>query len=361
MYRWLKFARAAVLPEVIIMSTTISSLPRSLHPNTPGRRRLSSASLLLALLILLNLACARETPPPSLQPPPPDVVSRVTAAKTIFLSNAGANDSFGYEITGGANVSYNELYAALQQWGYFQLVDSPAHADLIFQIHGTEFIPNLENAFSGHVIARQHAPNLELTILDPHPDPATLTPLDTITVPAGRGEDIPKGTIAFAQSIEVLTYQIGTLVAVPRPTSSKLISGNAFRPSFESLIKSIGPIPPQLLSASNVFVENDASPNSPNYKGFIAALTTWGHYHLADSAQSADVVFHFNDDQANGASISITDPTTKAILWTITDPHFGFYHQSGEHRVTALNQNLISLLKQLNGIQLTPTETAALH
>ncbi len=358
MYRWLKSPAQSFSSEVILKSSpilsTLSSLPRSPRVRLP-RRKLSSACLLLTLL---PLACARESTPPPPQPPPADVVSRVTAAKTIFLSNAGANDSFGYEITGGANVSYNELYAALKQWGYFQLVDSPSHADLIFQIRGTELIPNLENPFSEHVIARQHAPKLELTILDPH---SISTPIDTLTVLAGRGTDIPKGEIAFAQSIEVLTYQIGTLVAVPRHPSGKLISRDAFRPSFESLIKSIAPIPPQLLNAKNVYVENNAPARTAYYKGFVAALTTWGHYHLVDSAESADVIFHFNDDQANGTSVTITDPATKIILWTITDPHFGFYHQTGEHRVTALNQNLISLLKQLNGIQLTPAETAALH
>jgi hypothetical protein len=342
---------------VILKRTTIPDLPRSLLQSLSHRaprKRFTSACLLLTLL---PLACARETPPPSAQPAPPDVVSRVTAAKTIFLSNAGANDSFGYEITGGANVSYNELYAALQQWGYFQLVDSPSHADLIFQIRGTELIPNLENTFSAHVIAQQHAPKLELTILDPH----TQAPIDTLTVLAGRGTDIPKGAIAFAQSIELLTYQIGTLVAVPRHPSGKLIGRDAFRPSFESLIKSTAPIPPQLLNAKNIYVENDASTKSPYYKGFVAALTTWGHYHLTDSSQAADAVFHFHDDQANGTSITITDPTTKAILWTITDPHFGFYHQAGEHRIAALNQNLISLLKQLNGIPLSTAETSSLH
>jgi hypothetical protein len=352
-----KIAHPSFSSEVILKRSPIPSTPSRLPRRRPfrlPRRRLSPACLLLTLL---PLACARETPP-SPPPAPPDVVARVTAAKTIFLSNAGANDSFGYEITGGPNVSYNELYASLKQWGYFQLVDSPSHADLIFQIRGTELLPNLENTFSAHVIAKQHAPKLELTILDPH---SLSTPIDTLTVLAGRGTDISKGTIAFAQSIEVLTYQIGTLVAVPRPTSDKLIGRDAFRPSFESLIKSIAPIPPQLLNAKNIYVENAAPAKSHYYQGLITALNTWNHYHLTDSAQAADVIFHFHDNEANGTSITITDPTTKAILWTITDPHFGFYHQSGEHRITALNQNLISLLKQLNGIQLSPAETSALH
>ena len=194
-----------------------------------------------------------------------------------------------------------------------------------------------------------------------HTDPHAPSPIDTLTVLAGRGTDIPKGEIAFAQSIEVLTYQIGTLVDVPRHPSGKLISRDAFRPSFESLIQATAPVPPQLLHAKNVYVVNDAPARSRYANGFVTSLTTWGYYHLVASPTAADVVFHFHDDEANGVSVTVQPPGSTVILWTITDPHFGFYHQAGEHRVTALNQNLISLLKLLNGIPLSPAETAALH
>jgi hypothetical protein len=73
-----------------------------------------------------------QAPPPP--PPPLSVVAKVTAAKKIFVSNAGADDSFMHDIPGGPNGTYNELYASLKQWGYFQLVDSPSQADLIFEI-----------------------------------------------------------------------------------------------------------------------------------------------------------------------------------------------------------------------------------
>jgi len=345
------------------MSSTVT-------PSPPRRLSLCTLPFACLALVLCPLAHAFQTqllpppPPPPLAPQPPAspaVIARVTAAKTIFLSNAGGNNYFNGEIPGGPNVAYNELYAALQQWGYFQLVDSPAHADLIFQIHGTELAPNLVPTPDGqHVIAEQHQPRLVLTIFDPHGDPSNLAPIDTITAPAGRGSDIPKGTIAFAKSIEWLTYQISTRVSAPRSNPGQLISRDALRPSFETLIKFTAPVPPQVLNAKNIYVQNDA-PTDRYFNGFTAALTTWGHYHLADSAQSADLVFHYHDDQANGTYVTLNDPATKAILWTITDPHFGFYHQSGDRRVTALNQNLISLLKQLNHIPLTPPETAALH
>ena len=327
------------------------------------RRRLPLACLTLALTPLAFAQSTLTPPPPPALPgpqpsPSPQVVARVTAAKTVFLSNAGANDSFNNEITGGPNVSYNELYAALQQWGYFQLVDSPSHADLIFQIRCTELPPNLAETLDGqHIIAEQHAPHLEVTILDT----ASNTPVDTITTLAGRGTNIPKGTIAFAQSIEWLTYQISTRVSAPRADSGQLHSRETLRPSFESLIHSEAPIPPQVLNAKTIYLQNDSPEAERLFKAFTSGLTTWNFYHLADDAQSADLIFHFHSDDANGTYVTLLDPATKVILWTITDPHYGFYRQIDSRRTEALGQNLVTLLKQLNHISLTPSETAALH
>lgn len=345
----------------------------TLTPRPPRRRSLGTLLSACLALALCPLANARQTqllppppppPPAPQQPPSPEVIARVTAAKTIFLSNAGGNNYFNGEIPGGPNVSYNQLYASLQQWGYFQLVDSPARADLIFQIHGTELAPNLvQTVDNQHVIAKQHQPQLELTILDP----ANLAPIDTIIAAAGRANSIPKGTIAFARSIEWLTYQISTRVSAPRSNPGQLKSRDTLRPSFETLIQFTAPVPPQVLNAKNIYLQNDTPATKSNpkpdrfFNGFTTALTTWGFYHQTDSAQSADVLFHYHDDPANGTFLTIEDPTTKAILWTISDPHWGFYHRSGSHRVTALNQNLITLLKQLNHIPLSQSETAALH
>ncbi len=208
----------------------------------------------------------------------------------------------------------------------------------------------------------QHQPQLVLTILDP----SNLALIDTITAPAGRANSIPKGAIAFAQSIEWLTYQISTRVSAPRANPThKLASRDALRPSFESIIHFTAPIPPQVLNAKTIYAVSDVPTSNPHpdpyFQGFQAALTTWAYYHLADSAQSADIILRYHNEEDNGTYVTLEDPTTKAILWTITDPHFSFYHQGGKHRITALNQNLISRLKQLNNIPLTPSETAALH
>ena len=307
-------------------------------------------------LTVLALGCATTPPTPAPQPAPPDVISRIFSAHKIFLSNAGADDSFLHDIPSGATIGYNQLYASLQQWGYFQLVDNPAHADLIFQLRGTETAPELESTFSGNIVPHQHAPILELTILDPQ----DLTLLDTVSFPAGRAESIPKGNIAFAQSIEGLTYKIGILVPTPHRASHTLLAASTTRPSFETLAQAISPIPPQVLNAKNVYVDTDASPNNPYLKHFTADLTTWGYYNLVDSADHADVVFTLHD-APNGVSVSIHPPNGKAILWTICDPHYGFYRQGGERRAAALTGNLISEFKKLNHISLTPDEISSLR
>jgi hypothetical protein len=317
------------------------------------RRQISALCLCLAALTLGHATAAAAQAP---QQPPPGVILRIAAAHKVFLSNAGADDPFLHDIPSGATIGYNQLYASLQQWGYFQLVDTPAQADLIFQLRGTETAPELESTFSGSVIPHQHPPILQLTILDPQ----DLTLLDTITFPAGRAESIPKGNISFAQSIEGLTYKIGLLMPTPHRASHTLLAASTTRPSFETLAQTISPIPPPVLNAKNIYVDTDASPNNPYLKHFTTGLTTWGYYHLTDTADHANVIFTLHDTP-NGVSISIHSPNSKAILWTICDPHYGFYRQGGEKRAAALTENLISTLKQLNHIPLTPAEVSALR
>jgi hypothetical protein len=322
---------------------------------TPRRvcRQISALCLCLAALTLGHATTATTQAP---QQPSPGTIARISSAHKVFLSNAGADDPFLHDIPNGATIGYNQLYASLQQWGYFQLVDTPAHADLIFQLRGTEAAPQLESTFSGSIVPHQHAPILELTILDPQ----DLTLLDTITIPAGRAESIPKGNIAFAQSIEGLTYKIGLVMPTHHRTSHALLAASAARPSFETLAQTISPIPPPVLNAKNIYVDTDASSNNPYLKHLTVSLTTWGYYHLTDSADHADVVFTLHD-APNGVSISIHPPNNKTILWTICDPHYGFYRQGGEKRAAALTENLIITLKQLNQIPLTPAEVSALR
>lgn len=60
--------------------------------------------------------------------PPP---AQIADAKKVFISNGGVE--LGW-ISGGDNRPYNQFYAAMKDWGRYELVGAPADADLILNI-----------------------------------------------------------------------------------------------------------------------------------------------------------------------------------------------------------------------------------
>jgi hypothetical protein len=65
--------------------------------------------------------------------PPP-----LTAAKTIFVSNAGSDSGlFPSPFTGDPDRPYTEFYAALKATGSYTLVGDPAQADLVLELRLT--------------------------------------------------------------------------------------------------------------------------------------------------------------------------------------------------------------------------------
>ena len=67
---------------------------------------------------------------------PAPVPAPILSAKKIFIANGGGEDwpDGSSPFTGGPNRAYNQFYAAMKSWGRFELVDSPAAADLLFEI-----------------------------------------------------------------------------------------------------------------------------------------------------------------------------------------------------------------------------------
>jgi hypothetical protein len=63
--------------------------------------------------------------------PPGSVPPAILAAKKIFLSNSGASNAL---YSGGQNRAYNQLYAALQTSGFFDLAADPSDADLVLEL-----------------------------------------------------------------------------------------------------------------------------------------------------------------------------------------------------------------------------------
>jgi hypothetical protein len=63
---------------------------------------------------------------------------QIATAKKVFISNAGGQsfETVFEEIVfnGGPDRPYNDFYAAMKRWGHYELVSSPADADLVLAV-----------------------------------------------------------------------------------------------------------------------------------------------------------------------------------------------------------------------------------
>jgi hypothetical protein len=94
-------------------------------------RALCIAVVVLGWLPALN---AQQPKPPA----PAPVPGQISAAQKIFISNAGGESFetvFDQKVfNGGPDRPYNQFYAAMKGWGRYEVVPSPAEAELIFEI-----------------------------------------------------------------------------------------------------------------------------------------------------------------------------------------------------------------------------------
>jgi hypothetical protein len=99
---------------------------------------------------------------------PAPVPTQITSARRAFVSNAGS-DSYGPEVyheltkyDGGPDRLYNLFYAALKQWGRFELVGEPVQAEVVYAVR-----------FASPAVAKRDSvelvydPQINLTIIDP--------------------------------------------------------------------------------------------------------------------------------------------------------------------------------------------------
>ena len=114
--------------------------------------------ILVVLFVSLPLAHAQQSAAPAAPIP-----TQITQARTIFLSNAGGDPLFTY-YDGAPDRAYNDLYAAVKNWGHFQIVGTPAAADLILEVR------SLANESSVGVPPNSitsYNPEIRLQLLDP--------------------------------------------------------------------------------------------------------------------------------------------------------------------------------------------------
>jgi hypothetical protein len=98
------------------------------------RVRLFACFGFLALSSVITLNAQQPTPSLAVAPVP----SQLMSAKTVFISNAGADSGlFPHPFTGDQDRAYNQFYANVESWGRYELVSTPADADLVFELQLT--------------------------------------------------------------------------------------------------------------------------------------------------------------------------------------------------------------------------------
>src|SRR6202021_1230806 len=129
----------------------------------PNPTRTRFFQLLCAPLLFAAAANAQAPPAPaaSLAPVPQALLN----AKTVFISNAGADSGlFPHPFSGDPDRPYNEFYSGIQSWGRYQLVADPSEADLVFELKLTApYGPSNPSKQNG---AADPLPMFRLVILD---------------------------------------------------------------------------------------------------------------------------------------------------------------------------------------------------
>lgn len=134
------------------------------------------AAALSIVLLNTQLATAAQFPTPSAQvSSTPPVPAQIASAHTLYLTNAGGDPNFPID----QHRAYSAVYAAMQNWGRYQLVNSPAQADLVLSLTDVSPITDVVGYDNGTYSI--HSPAFQLNIVDAR----TNQVIWTITAPFG--------------------------------------------------------------------------------------------------------------------------------------------------------------------------------
>ncbi len=99
---------------------------------TTSSKSFALCVVLATSILQASILMAADTKPSPPGPIPPQILT----AKKVFIANAGGDERSREEpyFSGGPDRSYNQFYAAMKSAGRYELVGSPADADLLFEI-----------------------------------------------------------------------------------------------------------------------------------------------------------------------------------------------------------------------------------
>ena len=171
------------------------------------RFRMTAFCLMLAMLPLpLSRAQSKPTVAPAAPIPP-----QILAAKKVFIANAGGDEMTGDDqrFSGGPDRAYNEFYAAMKSWGRFEIVNSPADADLLLEIR--QYVSAVTPTGRG---SSSFIPQFQLSIRDPK----TNTMLWGFNVHGRFGIGQADSDRNFNSAVGRLATDLRILVAPPEPS-----------------------------------------------------------------------------------------------------------------------------------------------
>ena len=168
------------------------------------------ATLTLLLLQVRVLFAAQQK-----QVAPGPIPSQISAAKKIFIANAG--ESQPYEVasifTGGSERLYDDFYAEIKASGRYDLVGSPAEADLLFEIGLlTPSGPRIGQSQPETLGDVPYDPQLKLVIRDPKTNALLWTLIEHVQwaiLQGNRDKNFDQAEARIVNSVQALALRAG--------------------------------------------------------------------------------------------------------------------------------------------------------
>lgn len=180
-----------------------------------------TVSIVLSSLLALSPVLAAQQADPGVAPVPPQILH----AHTVFVANRGGSNYFQI-FGGGPDRAYNTFYKELKRTGQYELVSSPAQADLIFEIHA--IAPEVSDPRD----TATYNPQVILTIRDPKTNVALWTESANVRAIGTK----QRRDRQFDQSVAVLVDKLAQVTGQPLTgAQTKAIAANSSMPTAQKV------------------------------------------------------------------------------------------------------------------------------
>ena len=309
--------------------------------------RLAFAMIVGALLS--RTATAQSTP-----------VNSAANPERAFIGNAGGDFGTGLHVedfggNGGAR-AYNEFFLAMKQWGRFEIVSNPAHADWLFEIN----VRNDQTCNYRYSKRREQGPvhnnyRIDLLITDVRTGMVRKRFSEALAIP----RFFSNTDKIFDQGIVALIDDVKQEVGEPLGKTPLAIHNQPMAPP-----------PAGIALAQKIYVENQSTSDAGTqrysggtahvYDEFATYLKQWGRYELVPAAD-ADLVFEISfsaPEQCDWGDdprleLTIVDPKSNVVLWGLTR-HLGHTLLAGNARKD-FSQAMKELVEAIRDLAERPT------